>query len=299
MDAHQRRVGYVPQHFALFPHMTVLANVMAAMQDKPKALKASAALALLERVNLGGLESRLPSQLSGGQQQRVAVARALAREPQVLLLDEPFSSVDRATRERLYGELAGLKQSFSMPMVMVTHDLSEAMLLADRLTVLHHGKTLQSGAPLHVVARPDSVLVARLVGMRNLFSGEIVAHRKEDHLTLVRFGQQVLETTYRPEFAINERVQWVIPSDGVILHRSDRPSHGERENPVAGIVQIAQTLGEMTRVELQLAGHAQPTMLAFEISTHVARRNEIEAGKPAAVSLRAEAIHLITDRPTS
>ncbi len=299
LDARQRRVGYVPQHFALFPHMTVLGNVMAAMQDKPNAQRAQAAMAMLERVNLAGLESRLPRQLSGGQQQRVAVARALAREPEILLLDEPFSAVDRATRERLYAELAGLKQSLSVPVLMVTHDLYEAMLLADRLTVLHHGTTLQSGLVHEVVSRPQSLDVARLIGMRNVFTGEIAAHQPEHGRTLLRFGERLLETPHRPELALNSRVHWVIPVEGVILHRRDKPSRGEYENPVEGIVVQARALGETTHVELQLAGQGDTTRLAFSVPTHSAMRNGVQPGAQAVVSLRAAAIHLIKYQPES
>ena len=106
VPAHRRRVGLVFQDYALFPHMTALANVMAAMGHLPVAQRAERAVTLLARVHLAGLEERRPAELSGGQQQRVAVARALARDPAVLLLDEPFSAVDRATRRRLQVELA-------------------------------------------------------------------------------------------------------------------------------------------------------------------------------------------------
>lgn len=292
VPARQRRVGYVPQHFALFPHLSVLHNVMAGMPHRPPDLRASAARDLLERVNLGGLELRKPAELSGGQQQRVAVARALAREPQVLLLDEPFSAVDYATRERLYGELAALKQSLSMPMVMVTHDLREAMLLADQLTVLHRGKTLQTGKPLELVSRPASVDVARLVGIRNIYRGEIVGHAAEQSLTLLRFGADVLKSPYRPELVPGRRVQWVIPSDGVVLHRRDRPSHVERENQLQGMVDTVHPLGEITRMAVRLADE-EHSLLWLDIPSHLARRNGIAAGIAATVSLSVAAIHVI------
>lgn len=292
VPARQRRVGYVPQHFALFPHLNVLHNVTAGMLHRPPDEREAAAHDLLERVNLSGLEARKPGQLSGGQQQRVAVARALAREPLVLLLDEPFSAVDHATRERLYGELAMLKQSLAMPMVMVTHDLREAMLLADELTVLHRGKTLQTGKPLEVVARPDSVDVARLVGMRNVYRGEIVGHDAEHGVTLLRFGQDVLKSPHRPDLPAGGSVQWVIPSDGVVLHRRDRPSHAERENTLHGIVHIAHALGEITRMAVSLHGDEQ-SLLWLDIPSHLARRNGIAAGVDATVSLSAAAIHVI------
>jgi molybdate transport system permease protein len=135
-----------------------------------------AAASLLDLVNLGGLEDRRPAELSGGQQQRVAVARALAREPKVLLLDEPFSAVDKATRQRLYREIAELRRTLDMPVVLVTHDLDEAIMLADRMAVLYRGRTLQTGTPEEVTTKPVSPEVARLVDLRNVFEATIAGH---------------------------------------------------------------------------------------------------------------------------
>ena len=142
LDARRRRVGLVFQSYALFPHLTTLENVLEALRDRPPERRRHEALAQLALVRLEGLEERLPRQLSGGQQQRVAVARALARRPDVLLLDEPFSAVDRVTRQRLQRELAELRHDLEMPILLVTHDLDEAARLADRICVIHHGRSL-------------------------------------------------------------------------------------------------------------------------------------------------------------
>ncbi len=156
LPAHRRRAGLVFQAYALFPHMTALGNIMAAMSHRPRAERQARAQALIETVDLTGLEHRRPGELSGGQQQRVALARALARDPLVLLLDEPFSAVDRPTRRGLHDALQQLRQAVRIPIVLVTHDLDEAVRLADRLAVLDHGALLQVGAPAEVVARPVS-----------------------------------------------------------------------------------------------------------------------------------------------
>ena len=154
VPAHRRRVGLVFQAYALFPHMTALANVMAAMHHRPRAERADRARELLRQVHLDGLEGRRPATLSGGQQQRVAVARALARDPAVLLLDEAFSAVDRRTRRRLHDELRELRGMVSLPIVLVTHDLDECAALADRLCVLDAGETLQTGRTAEVLSAP-------------------------------------------------------------------------------------------------------------------------------------------------
>ena len=156
---HLRRAGLVFQSYALFPHMDALANVAAALGHLPAADRRERAAALLASVHLQGLEERRPSELSGGQQQRVALARALAREPAVLLLDEPFSAVDRRTRRALHDEIAALRRILKIPIVLVTHDLGEVAALADRVSVLDAGETLQSGKPDDVLGAPMSARV--------------------------------------------------------------------------------------------------------------------------------------------
>jgi molybdate transport system ATP-binding protein len=151
------------QSYALFPHMTALANVRAALGHLPRGLREDRARELLELMHLGGVALRRPAELSGGQQQRVAVARALARDPAVLLLDEPFSAVDRPTRRRLHDDLSRLRRSVLIPILLVTHDLDEAMGLADRLLVLDRGTVLQAGKPSAVLATPASLRVAELL----------------------------------------------------------------------------------------------------------------------------------------
>jgi molybdate transport system ATP-binding protein len=160
VPVHRRPVGFVFQSYALFPHMTALGNVVAALGHRSAAERVRRARELLALVHLAGFEQRRPAALSGGQQQRVAVARALAREPLVLLLDEPFSAVDRPTRRRLHGELRELRQSVRIPIVLVTHDIDEAAALADRLCVIDHGETLQTGRPADLLAAPANARVA-------------------------------------------------------------------------------------------------------------------------------------------
>jgi molybdate transport system ATP-binding protein len=160
-----RRVGLVFQHYALFPHMTAVQNVASAMQGAPKGETLDRAHDLLARVHLEDMGQRRPAELSGGQQQRVALARALARDPAALLLDEPFSAVDRMTRRKLQRDLADLRRALAIPIVLVTHDLSEAAALADRLTVLQAGRTRQTGTPAEVMAAPADAEIAAILDL--------------------------------------------------------------------------------------------------------------------------------------
>lgn len=286
-----RRVGFVFQSYALFPHLTAQENVVAALGHLPADGRLVRAHELLARVHLDGLEQRKPAALSGGQQQRVAVARALAREPAVLLLDEPFSAVNQVTRRKLQQELARLRADLNIPMLLVTHDLDEARMLADRMTILHKGNTLQSGNPDKVMTQPDNAAIARLVGLQNLFEGTLVS--EGGGLRLAWLGHR-LEVA-RIAGAAGDRVAWVIPPEGVLLHRRERPSRGEAENPVAGTVQDCLRLGPFTQIRLLPEGGGEP--LAFSVPTHVAERNGIAPGALARVTLLASSIHLMPWEP--
>lgn len=165
VPARQRRVGLVFQSYALFPHLTAIENVMEALGDSPAQQRRDEARALLERMHLHGLNDRRPAQMSGGQQQRVAVARALARRPDVLLLDEPFSAVDRVTRRRLRRELAEIRRDLPMPVILVTHDLDDVTRLADRVCVMDRGAILQRGTVDEVMRQPTSKTVAELLDL--------------------------------------------------------------------------------------------------------------------------------------
>ena len=238
-----------------------------------------------------GLGERYPHQLSGGQQQRVAVARALARDPEVLLLDEPFSAVDKQTRKKLLRELAVLKKQFSIPVVLVTHDLEEARMLADQLCVIHHGSTLQIDTPETIMSRPVSALVARLVGLENVFGGTIVRHDEERGITSFQWHDFLFETAYRPDWRPGTEIDWVIPPENLILHRRDRPSKGERENPVSGTIKEFIPLGETATVSIALNGC--PDVISMTVPTHTARRNNLDNGGEVSVSLLAEGIHIM------
>jgi len=246
----------------------------------------------LERVNLSGLEKRRPTTLSGGQQQRVALARALAREPKVLLLDEPFSAVDRVTRRKLQSELAALRQHINIPVVLVTHDLEEATLLADRICVLHRGATLDFGSPDRIMTQPVSPLVARLVDLPNIYQGVIERSASKGIPALMRWNNLVLEIADNTHAQIGESVSWTIPPSFVVLHRRKKPSNGERENPVTGRVSEVLTFNEISRITLMVDG-MDNCPLVLSLDTHAARRNEISVGETITVSLLTQDIHIM------
>ena len=225
---HRRRVGVVFQSYALFPQMTALANVMAAGADKSRAAD------LLALVHLKGLEARLPRALSGGQQQRVAVARALAREPEVLLLDEPFSAVDHATREGLYAEIQRLRAHLDMPVVLVTHDMEEARRLADRIVVIDHGKVVREGPAADVLFDPAAMRGMGLRGAGATLTAQIAEH-EADGLTRLdgATGPLFLPRVTGP---VGEVVRVRILAHDVILSR-ETPAQLSALNVIPGVIE--------------------------------------------------------------
>jgi molybdate transport system permease protein len=170
LPAERRGIGYVPQHPSLIPGRTVWGQVTFGAKARP-----SLAAWWMERLDLTGLEERYPDELSGGQQRRVAFARALAIEPAVLLLDEPFSGLDAPVRNRLGRELRRLQHEVGLSTVIVTHDPEEAALLADEIIVIDGGRILQAGSRESVFHAPLSPQIAALLGIVNAHHGRIVA----------------------------------------------------------------------------------------------------------------------------
>ena len=183
LPPHRREMGIVFQSYALFPHLTVARNIAFGLEMRRMAAPAIQARVaeMLRLVKLEAFAQRLPRHLSGGQQQRVALGRALAIQPRVLLLDEPLSNLDAALRQEMAREIRILQQTGSITTIMVTHDQTEALAMADRLVVMHEGRVQQIGTPEEVHNQPANPFVARFIGGSNLVTGRLDA---DDRLVL-------------------------------------------------------------------------------------------------------------------
>jgi iron(III) transport system ATP-binding protein len=178
----ERDVGMVFQEFALFPHLTVAENVAFGIQDRPEAEREERVAELLELVGLAEYGDRTPEDLSGGQRQRVALARSLAPEPDVLLLDEPFSNLDVRLRTRMREEVRRILKEAGVTAVSVTHDQEEALSISDRVAVVHDGRIEQVGRPETVFEHPESRFVAEFIGQASFLSGTFADGRVETGL---------------------------------------------------------------------------------------------------------------------
>ena len=175
LAAERRQVGMVFQNYALFPFMTVAENIEYGLkiQKKSKKERTEKGAKYTEMVGLSGFEQRNISELSGGEQQRVALARSLAIEPKVLLLDEPLSNLDARLREKMMSEIKSLQQKLGITTIFVTHDQTEALTMSDRLAIFAKGRCIQIGPPQQVYAQPINSFVARFIGDTNLFAADV------------------------------------------------------------------------------------------------------------------------------
>lgn len=311
-----RHVGMVFQNYALMPHLSARDNVALSMLHLPRAARQSKAQELLNHVGLTTeQQGRAPAQLSGGQQQRVAVARALARQPKLLLLDEPFSAVDQMSREALYRLLADLRRDLHIPIVLVTHDLNEARLLADQLVVMDAGEILQQGKPNQLHRAPRNARVADLVGIHNRFHGQWLGAANEPgwgYLRWVGEGEftgdvmrdsvqtgaladvanpqtKPLKVPDKGKLPTGQWVSWIIPSEGIALVNPDSRTPGDH----CAQVTDARHLGDITLATLTLS---QPAGAQLRLTLSGPQRQGIEVGGKLCVRLDTKLVHVMPVR---
>ncbi len=274
MPAHLRGFGLMFQDYALFPHRDVTGNVafgleMAKVSKEKIQSRVREALAL---VGLSGFEKREISSLSGGEQQRVALARALAPAPRLLMLDEPFGSLDRALRTRLLNELADILHAAGQTALYVTHDQEEAYAIADRVALLDAGRLVQFGRPADIYRKPASAFVARFLGLDNLFSA-----------TLLKKGQRRILRSPLGELPAPATK---LSGDLLMLLRPDRVQIGRGKVTLKGKLLSQKFSGAFQQAEIEIGG--VPIKLEFPSSVTLPRK-----GQPIQISFDPkEAIQL-------
>jgi len=260
LPAHHRRVGFVFQSYALFPHMTVVENVSFGVRHRQNGR--SPVGAMLELVGLTTEAHKFPHQLSGGQQQRVALARALAIQPAVLLLDEPFSNLDLKLRQAMRLEVRRVHDQLGMTTVLVTHDQTEALTMADRVVLMTNGVIMQTGTPVDVYQRPANRFVADFVGDANFLSGIVETPIAVDRARIVLDGAAAaLEARGAAPVAAGERVTVMVRPEHVSLDRSEPGGiNGSvvRQVFMGAVVRCWVEIGEGVRVIVDAPGGGQP-----------------------------------------
>jgi ABC-type sulfate/molybdate transport systems ATPase subunit/ABC-type sulfate transport system permease component len=238
----RRRLGYVPQGFALMPGRTVWQQANFGVHADP-----ARAAWWLQTLHLDGLHDRLPEQLSGGQRQRVSLARALATDPTVVLLDEPFSALDAPVRAELRRELRRLQREVNLSTVIVTHDPEEAAMLADEIVVVSDGLVLQSGSCRDVYQRPASAKIGRLLGIDNLFEGGVPLGRSTDLFA-------------------GARMLWQVPPEAVrVRSETSRVANGSTVDLGRGQVTDIIDLGRTVEVVVELASGVELRARTLEL----------------------------------
>ena len=273
---HQRAVGFVFQEYALFPHLTALGNVMTALGHRSRDERRPRAQQLLAQVHLGGHEDHRPHDLSGGERQRVAVARALAREPAVLLLDEPFAAVDRPVRRSLQNEIDALRRTLDIPLILVTHDFDDVVRLATHVLMLERGRSVAYGPLAELTSRPDLPWLRDAVGLGSVFEAVVARRQPERGLLELTFDGGTLLASDR-QVTEGSTIRIRIPAREVIL-ASSKPEGLSVHNALAATVSAIGLDAGFDSVIVQLSvGRA---LLLAEVTRDAVERLQIAVGRP-------------------
>ncbi|NVO54337.1 ABC transporter ATP-binding protein [Rhodobacteraceae bacterium B1Z28] len=240
VPVHKRNIGMVFQSFALFPHLSVGENISYAMKIRGHSRSEceDRVKELLDMIHLPGIADRRITQMSGGQRQRVAIARALALNPEIFLLDEPMSALDANLRESMQIELRKLQQELGITTVVVTHDQTEAMTMADDIVVMGRAKIHQTGAPLDIYKTPANQFVAEFIGTSNLLPGKLT---NPDTVTVS--GSEMKFTNASAGLSAGDDVLLMTRPEDVFVHpTTDAPLENELQGTVTFIRDIGMTI---------------------------------------------------------
>lgn len=290
LSAQQRKVGFVQQNYALFPHMTVFENVAFGIMHLSPKERLEKVRSLLEMVGLPNHGRRYPSQLSGGQQQRVAMARTLAPEPEIILLDEPFSALDDLTKKELSQELLNLHNMYRCDIIFVTHSLTEAYRLSSRIGVYDNGKLLQLDKKEQVFNYPQDERVALLTGAKNLFRGTVLnINNNQALIRLLDIGSTVrLLLPSDKNLNLNQQVLVGIRPENI------RFCNQPKEN--TALLNVDRISDGITTITYQLSRSANETTISLEAEVSKTEVFRPELNQTANVYLAPDKLFVIPNQ---
>jgi molybdopterin-binding protein len=281
----ERNIGMVYQDYTLFPFLTVAENIGFGLKTKKlekEEIKRKVG-ELEELLGISHLAHRYPATLSGGEQQKVAIARAIAMEPPILLLDEPLSALDSRTRDYLREELKRVKREFGITMIHVTHDQTEALLLADRIVVLMHGRLMQVGTPKEIFNKPLTEELADFVGIENILYG--IVSSNEDGLATIK--SDTGDTIFAVAKYRDGAVKAFLRPENIILSESQKGC-GSARNVLNGEIVELQDIGALTRVKLE-------TGLVALITKQSRESLELHIGQKVYATFKATSVHVVRE----
>jgi molybdate transport system ATP-binding protein len=279
LEPQQRRAGFLFQDYALFPHLTAEANVAFGARGRARAER------FIQAFELDKLRTHFPRQLSGGQQQRVALARALAAGPALLLLDEPLSALDAASRARTRQDLRRMLLESGVPSIVVTHDRAEAIALGDWIAVMIDGAIRQTGPVRDVFRRPADPRVAESLGVENILPAEIVG--RQTGLLIVAVGSARLECVDGGE---SGAVLACIRAEDVAVTRQGRLDSSAR-NRIPGVVREASIEGPLARIEIDCG-----FPLVSVVTAQSAAELDLKSGEEVFAVVKATNVHLVSEK---
>jgi molybdate transport system ATP-binding protein len=295
-----RRVGYLPQNQALFPHRTIAQNIAYGLHDLAPGERSRQVGKWIEIMNLQSQAEKLPSEVSGGQQQRAALARALAVEPDLLLMDEPFVALDENLRNHLRVEVRRVQRETDTPILLVTHDIGEAYQLADHLIVIADGRVIQTGARDDVFRHPQNISVARLMGMTNVLLVKPIGEHTAHGLHRLMWGSQLLAAEITEDVTPGDEITLGIRPEDILFIRPDHPLDSDLEDNLMEVEIIEdRSQGFDHLVCTQIVDQPEKQLLV-RIPHPVFLRMQLRVGDRRQISIRPPAIHWIpTKEPVS
>lgn len=295
-----RHIGYLPQNPALFPHQTIAQNIAYGLHRVPGEERENSVQKWIELMNLQDQSAKYPAEVSGGEQQRAAMARALAVEPDLLLMDEPFVALDENLRSRMRTEVRRVQLETKTPILLVTHDIGEAYQLADHLIIIENGRVIQTGSRDDVFRRPRSESAAHLMGMTNLLRAQFLHQTSPEYLQVSWGNQSIRVSAPQPDTPTGDELILGIRPEDILFIRDDHPLEPDLEFNLMEVEIIEdRSQGFDHLICTQLVDQPEK-QLVVRIPHPVFLRMALAVGDQRRISIRPPAIHWIqTKKPVS